>query len=123
IVMSVIFELGKYVIPHFHVPVAVTAYCTGVLTAAVFLPAVIVDLGTRTARACAVLPEVIFFSKLVNALRCDADLVSPDGERLVILQIYGRIQTIRIQSHYLCEKLPGPGNGFLLKIIAEGEVT
>ena len=44
IAISVILKLGKYVVPYFHVTVAVTAYCTARFPAAVFLSTVIVDL-------------------------------------------------------------------------------
>ena len=51
IAVSVIIELGKYVIPDLHIAVAVTAYGTAGLTAAVFLTSVIVNLRTGTAGA------------------------------------------------------------------------
>ena len=44
VAVSVILKLGKYVVPYFHVTVAVASYCTSWLAAAVFLSAVIVDL-------------------------------------------------------------------------------
>ncbi len=69
------------------------------------------------------LPEVIFLAKLIDALRRDADLISPDGKRLVIFQIHGRIETVRVKSYDLREKLPGPVDGLPLKIISKGEVT
>ena len=41
--VSIVLKLGKYVVPYFHVTVAVTAYCTARFPAAVFLSTVIVD--------------------------------------------------------------------------------
>ena len=41
--VTIILKLGKYVVPYFHVTVAVTAYCTARFTAAVFLSTIIVD--------------------------------------------------------------------------------
>ena len=41
--VSIVLKLGKYVVPYFHVTVAVTAYCTARFPAAVLLSTVIVD--------------------------------------------------------------------------------
>ena len=60
VVVSVIIELGKYVVPDLHITVTVTSYGTARFAAAVFFTTVIVNLRTRTAGACAMLPEVIF---------------------------------------------------------------
>ena len=69
------------------------------------------------------LPEVIFFSKTENSVSRDSDLFVPDIKCFIIFQIYGRIKTVCIQSYYLCEKFPGPVDGFCLKIVTKGEVT
>ena len=44
IAISVILKLGEYIVPYFHVTVAVTAYGTAWLATAIFLSTVIVDL-------------------------------------------------------------------------------
>ena len=82
--MSVILKLSKYVVPYFHITIAVTTYCTAWFTTAVFFSTVIINLGTRTARTSTVFPEVIFFTKLENAFWSDSNLISPNGKCLVI---------------------------------------
>ena len=106
IAVSVILKLGKYVVPYFHVAVAVTAYCTSRLAAAIFFSTVIVNLGTWTAWTCAVLPEVILFAKFKNTLCRNSDLFIPDIESLIILQINRRIKTAGIQTYHLSQELP-----------------
>ena len=117
--LAVILELGKYVVPDFHVTVAVTAYRTARLSAAILFSTVIVNFRARSARPCAMLPEVVLFSKAEDPVLCDADLLVPDIKRLIILQINGRIQALRIQSDHLGQELPGPVNRLSLKVIAK----
>ena len=117
--LSVILKLGKYVVPYFHVTVAVAANRTARLAAAVFFTTVIVNLRTRSARSCTMLPEIVLFSKTENTVLCDADLIVPDIPRLIVLQIYGRIQAVRIQSDYLSKELPGPVDRFALEVITK----
>ena len=121
--LSVILKLGKYVVPYFHVTVAVTAYCTSRLAAAIFFSTVIVNLGTWTAWTCAVLPEVILFAKFENTLCRNSDLFIPDIESLIILQINRRIKTAGIQTYHLSQELPWPVNGLSFKVISKREIT
>ena len=121
--MSVIFELGKYVVPYFHVTITVTTYGTSWTAASVFFSTVIVDFGTRAARACAVLPEVIFFTKLEDAFRCNADLISPDSKGFIIFLVNGWIQTIWVESDNFSQEFPGPCDSLVFKIISKGEIT
>ena len=100
--VSVVIKLGEHVVPHLDVAVALAAYCTSRLSAAIFLAAVIVNLRTGTAGACAVLPEVILSSETENTLCRNSHLLVPDLERLVVVLENRRIETIRIQTHYLC---------------------
>ena len=123
IAFSVVLKLGKYIVPYFHVTVALTSDGASRFAAAVFFTAVIVNLRTRTARACTMLPEVVFFSKTKDTLRCNADLFVPDLERFLIVLVNRRIQSFRVQSDYLGQKLPGPGDRFVFEIIAERKVT
>ena len=116
---AITLKLGKYIVPDFHIPVTVTSHSTSRFSAAVFLSAVIIYLRTGTAGACAMLPEVVLFAKTENAVRGDADLFFPDLKRFIIIQVNGRVQPVRIQSHHLGQKLPGPGNRILFKIIAK----
>ena len=83
--MSIILKLGKYVIPYFHVSVAVTANSTAWLTTAILLAAIIIDLRTWTARTSAMLPEVILLTKTEDAFCRNADLLIPDVKRLIII--------------------------------------
>ena len=123
VAVAVVLELGKYIVPDFHVTVTVAAYGTSRFSAAVFFSTVIIDLRAGAAGACTVLPEVIFFAKTEDSFRRNTDFLVPDIKSLIILQIYRRIQTVRIQSDNLCQKFPGPGNGFMFKVISEGEVA
>src|SRR5699024_3426356 len=101
-----------------HITVAVASYSAVRPAASVLFPAVIVYLGTRTARTGTMLPEIVFFSEFKDTLRRDAHLFVPDLKRLVIIHIYGRIQSVRIQAYYLCEELPCPLDRFLLEIVS-----
>ena len=121
--VSVVLELGKHVVPYFHITVAVASYRTVRFAAAVFLSAVIIDLGTGAAGTCAVLPEVILFSKTEDTFRRNADLFVPYFKRLVVVQIDRRIQPVRIQPHYFCKEFPGPVKRFSLEVIAKREVA
>ena len=104
--VTVILKLGKYVVPYFHVTVAVATYCTARFTASVFFSTVIVDFRTWTARASAMLPEVIFFSKTEYSFSRDSDLFVPDVECFIIFQIYRRVKTVCVQSYYFCQEFP-----------------
>ena len=106
VTLAIVLKLGKYVVPDFHVTVAVTAYRTARLPAAVLFSAVIVNLRTRSARSCAMLPEIVLFSKTEDTVLCDTDLLVPDIKRLIVLQVNGRIKTLRIQSDHLGQELP-----------------
>ena len=123
IAVAVIFELREDVVPDLHIAVAVAAGRAVGLPAAVLLAAVIVHLRAGAAGACAVLPEVVLLAELVDSLRGHADLVSPDREGLVVVQIDGRIEPVRIKSDHLRQELPRPVDRFRLEIVAEGEVA
>ena len=77
------------------------------------------------------LPEVILLAEAEDAVFGDADHVAPDGEGLVICggrlvaREDGRIEAIRLKADPLGagQEFPCPGNGFLLEVIAEGEVA
>ena len=122
IAVSVVIKLGEYVVPDFHVTVALTAYCTVRFAAAVFFAAVIVDLGTWSARSGTVLPEIVFFSKLVNPVCRDAHLLVPDIKGFLIIHVNGRIQAVWIKSYRFGQEFPGPVDRLSFKIISEGKV-
>ena len=121
--VAVIVELGEHVVPHFDVTVAVTAHRTAGLSAAVLLAAVIVYLGAGAAGTGTVLPEIILFSETEDPLRRNADFLVPDVEGLIVIQIYGRIQPVRVKSDHFGQKLPAPGDRFMLEIISKGEIS
>ena len=77
------------------------------------------------------LPEVILLAEAEDALGGDADLVTPDGEGLVVR---GRglaagehrgVQAVRLQADPLGagEELPRPGDRLMLEVVAEREVA
>ena len=86
--VSIVLKLSEYVVPYFHVTVAVAAYSTSRFSAAIFLSTVIVDLRTWTARTCAMLPEVIFLTETEDSVCRNSDFFIPDVECFIILQIY-----------------------------------
>src|SRR5699024_7597563 len=69
------------------------------------------------------LPEVVFFSEFEDPLRRNTHLLIPDFKRLIVIHIDRRIQTVRIQSYYVCQELPCPLDRLFLEIISEGEVS
>ena len=123
VVVTVVIELGKDVVPDLDIAVAVAAHGAAGLAAAVLGAAVIVDLGAGAAGTGAVLPEVILLAEAEDAVLRDADLLVPDVEGLVIVLIDGGIEAVLLQAHHLGQELPGPGDGFLLEVITEGEVA
>ena len=125
VALAVVIELGEHDVPDLDIPVAVAAHGAAGLAAAVFLAAVIIDLGAGAARTAAVLPEVIFLAEAENALRGDADLVVPDVPGLVVIEIDARVQPVGIDADPVRggQKFPRPVDGFALEVIAEGEVA
>ena len=128
ITLAVTLKLGKHIIPYFHKAVTVTPHLTVRLAAAVFDTSVIVNFGTGTARACAMLPEVIAVTVLVpvksgNLLRRHTDLLVPDFKRLVIFTVNGGIEPLRIHTDDFGQELPAPCNSLMLKIVTKGKIT
>ena len=131
VVVPVVVELGKHHVPNLDIAVALTAHGAPGPAAAVLLAAVIVDFGAGAAGAGAVLPEVILLAELEDALGGDADLLVPDAERLVvgggglIAGKHGGVQAAGVQPHPLRggQKLPGPVDGLLFKVVAKGEIA
>ena len=125
VALAVVVELGKDVVPDLHIAVAVAAGLAVGAAAAELLAAVVIDLRAGAAGTGAVLPEVVFLAHAVDAVLRDAHFVPPDVEGLVVLLVDGGIQPVLFQAHPLGvgQKLPGPGNGLVLKVIAEGEVA
>ena len=119
----VFIKLRKYKVPDLHKSVTVTAYTAGRLTASVFFTSVIVYFRAWSARACAMLPEIILFAKLYDMCRVNSYLVYPDSLCLVVLLIHRHPKLIFRDFHYLCEKLPRPLSCLVLEIVAKREIT
>ena len=125
---AVTVKLRKYIIPYFHKTIAVTARLTIRAAAAIRFSAIIIDLGTRPARPCAMLPEIVAFSvfipiKSCDLLLCNADLFVPDFKRFFVFAIDRRIQAVFGKTEYVCQKLPRPCDGFFLKIVAKRKIA
>ena len=71
------------------------------------------------------LPEVVLLAEAEDALGRDADLLVPDFERLVIINIDGRIQAVGVDADPVRagQEFPAPVNGLALEVVAEGEVA
>ena len=131
IAVAVVIELGEDDVPDLDIAVTVAADGAAGLAAAVLLATVVIDLGAWAARAGAMLPEVVLLAEAEDAVLGNADHVTPDGECLVVgggrlvAREDGRVQTVWLKADPLGagQKFPCPGNGFLLEVIAEGEVA
>ena len=131
VALAVVVKLGEHHVPDLNVPVAVAAHGTAGLAAAPLLAAVVVDLRAGAAGTGAVLPEVVGLAELEDVVGGDADLLVPDAEGLIIgggslvAGEDGGVETAGVQAHPLRagQKLPGPVNGVLLEVVAEGEVA
>ena len=125
VAVAVVVKLGKDVVPDLHIAVAVAAGRAVRLAAAIFFTAVKIDLRAGAARAGAMLPEVIVLAEAGDAALGNADLVAPDVERLVVLFIHGRVQPLGVEADPVRarQELPRPCDGFMLEVVAEGEVA
>ena len=116
-------ELGQYQIPEFHVSVAVTAYAAGRAVTAVFRTTVIVDFCTRTAGACAVFPEVVFFAQFYDSVPRQTYHIMPDFACFIVFFVNGYVQSVFGDFQYFCYEFPRPGHDFVFEVITEGEVA
>ena len=123
VAVAIVVELGEHVVPDLDVSVTVAAHGAAGLAAAVLRPTVIVDLGAGAAGTGAVLPEVVLLAEAEDALGGDAYLLVPDVEGLVVVQIDGGVQPVRLQPHHLSQELPAPCDGLMLEVVTEGEVA
>ena len=69
------------------------------------------------------LPEIIFFAKLKDALSRDSYFLIPDIKGFVVFQIHAGVQALRIKAGYFCEKLPCPSNRLMFKVISKREIS
>ena len=117
-----LFELHEHVVPDLDVAVILSG------GAAFFVrnggAMIVVDLTTRAARSGgAHAPEVVLRAEPLNPVLRDAYTVVPQGKGLIVIVEDGDPQTICFDPPDFCEKLPRPGNGIALEVIAEAEVS
>jgi hypothetical protein len=123
VALTVVVELGEYVVPDLHESVAVATGLTVGRAAAIFDSAVEIDFGARTAGTRAVLPEVISLAEANDALCGNADLVVPDVEGFVILLVDRGPEKLCRNFEGYGKEFPSPLDCLLLEVISEGEVT
>ena len=120
----VLLELREHEVPDFQEAVAVALADAAVRTTGHVLALVDVDFRTRTTGArVSHAPEVVLLAHAHNALFGQMGHFLPDGRRLVVITVDCDPQLVCRQLQLLCAELPGPGNGFLLEVVAEGEVA
>ena len=125
VAVTVIVELGEYVVPYFHIAVTIAADRTIGLVAAIFFATVVINFRAWAARAGAMFPEVIALTETENALGRNTNFLVPDFKRLVVIDINGRIQAARVNAHPFRrgQELPAPMNGFTFEVVTKREVT
>ena len=117
-------ELGKDKVPDLQVTVAVAAGSAVLIAAARFRTQVVVDFGAGAAGPSGTdLPKIIFFAQVDYPLRGDAHTLPPYVVGFIILLVDANPELFRRQAEQFSDKLPGPFNGFFLKIIAKREVA
>ena len=68
-------------------------------------------------------PEVIVLAHPGDPVRGDADLLVPDVEGLVVVEVDGDRQTVGLDLEHAGQELPGPVDRLALEVIAEAEVA
>ena len=68
-------------------------------------------------------PPVVFVPVTVDAVNRDADLVTPDFESLVVVQVDSNEEPFRVQLKDLCDQLPSKIDRALLEVVADAEVA
>ena len=116
-------ELSEHEVPKFDEAIAIAIDSAGLLTTALLNTAVIEELGTRAGRARAVLPEIIFLTEPRDTFFGESDHVVPDIVSFVIFSEDCNMDEFRLHLQMLRHKLPGPGDGIMLEIIAKAEIT
>ena len=111
-------------VPYFEISVAVAADGAGRLAAGELRPLVVDYLGARPAGPDgAGGPEVVVRAETENPVRGQADLLVPDVEGLVVVEVYSRVEAVGLEADALREELPRPRDYLMLEIIAEAEVA
>ena len=83
-----------------------------------------VDLAARPARSgIAHLPEVVLLVETLHALRRQAADAVPQGFRLVVVAEHRGVEPVLGQPPFAGQQVPGPVDGLLLVVVAEGPVA
>ncbi len=115
--------LRKNQVPDFQEAVAVAFADAAVRAAGQAFALVYVNFGTGTTGAgVAHGPEIVLFTHAHNAAVWQSGNFLPDGGGFVVIPENGHPQLVLGQFQFLGAEFPGPGNGFLLEVVAEGEV-
>ena len=107
-------ELGEDQVPDLHLLDAV---------------AVVEDLGAGAADAVGTVrrsargPEVVVLAHPGDPVRRDADLLVPDVEGLVVVEVDGEGEALAGDLQDVGQELPGPVDGLALEVVAEAEVA
>src|SRR5690625_3298995 len=127
-------ELDKHQIPDLHHAriIPVHQLCTTLLLPLLIRSQIHMDLGAGTARPrLPHLPEVVLLVKLQDVGWIDRRLTFPELDRLfidrqtilVVPLKNRRIESIRIQTPSVYQKLPGPADRLLLEVVSERPVA
>ena len=93
--------------------------------AALLSAAVVMDLGARSSGAFVSgwSPPIVFVAIAVDAICGHANLIPPEGISILIVQMDGDVETVRVQFEKLGDQLPAEVDRSLFKIIADAEVA
>ena len=110
-------------VPYFEIAVTVAADRAGRFAARELRPLVVDYLGARPARSDgARSPKIVVGSEAEYSVRGQADLLVPDVEGLVVVEVYGRVEAVGLKADALRQELPRPRDYFVLEIVSEAEV-
>src|SRR5690606_35475693 len=116
----ILVELDEDQVPDLHEALAVAARAAVIPPAAELGPPVVVDLRAGPAGPHPNLPKVVLLAQADDPFPGQADLLMPNLEGLVVVQVDGGPQPLPGQLHPLGDELPRPADGLLLKVVAEG---
>ena len=86
--------------------------------------AIDVDLGARATRTdLAHLPEIILLVEALDVRRVDVGEITPQGFGLAVGAVDGGVELVLGKLPHLGDELPGPGDRFLLVVVAERPVA
>jgi hypothetical protein len=116
--------LGEYQIPYFGEPSTIAIGFALRFSAPESCTQIIVNFAAWSARAGIAnrSPKVIFFAKS-QYLTSGNSYIPPISEGFIVVKINGYPQPFLGQLQISGDKLPGPGDSFLLKIITHAEIS